>query len=113
MIDAGHTDADRLVAPPAIAQLSPIHEMLVLDVAEGSPWELREAIRSAATIGELNDWIAAGAMFRWVEMEPFLKRVYLDALGGDPRQAPLAVARVMAAQIGSAASRYRVARRRS
>jgi hypothetical protein len=91
--------ANQIVMPPGIAVTSPIHEMLVLDVAAGTPWELREPLRGARTVAELNDWIAAASMWRWIEGDPHLKRLFLDTLDGDPRRAPLALARAMAASM--------------
>lgn len=91
--------ADQPVSPPAIAVISPIHELLIADVAAGIPYDLRLPLRTAMTIDALNDWIAAAAMFRWVANDAHLKQVFLDALGNDPKQAPLAVARVLAARL--------------
>jgi hypothetical protein len=85
------------VTPPAISATSPIHELLVLDVAAGAPWELREPLRGARTVEELNDWIAATAMYRSVENDAAMKRLFLDHLEGGPKQATIALARTMAA----------------
>jgi hypothetical protein len=71
----------------------------VQDVAAAAPPGLRDPLVAATTIAELNDWIAAAAMYRWIQAEPRLQRQFLRELADSPRQAALALARTMAARM--------------
>jgi hypothetical protein len=86
------------VAPPRIASLSPFHEILTRDIAAGLPPELGALMSATPSMNELMDWIAAGAMLRWVD-DAHSRKVYLDELQHDPRRASLSLARAVASRM--------------
>lgn len=92
-------DAAGAGRPPAIAVTSPFHEVLVRDVAASVPSPLRRHVEQAASVSELNDWLGAAAMYRWVGRDAFQRQVFLEALDGDPRRAGFALARAVAARM--------------
>ncbi len=96
-LTAANTTGDP-VRPPSIAVVSPFHEILVQEIASVLPPELANRISSATSIGEVTDWIAAGAMLRWVD-DAHSRRVYLCELRGDPRRASFSLARSVASRM--------------
>jgi hypothetical protein len=55
-------------------------------------------MESTTSIEEVTDWIAAGAMHRWIE-DPSLRRTFVNELQRDPRRAGLALAKSIAAKM--------------
>lgn len=94
-----HTQDGRpAFSPPAVAGLSPLHEILILEVAAGLPDVLAARLKVAPTVGATQDWLAAGAVFHWARSDPSLERQFLRELGDNPKQAGLALARALAAR---------------
>jgi hypothetical protein len=85
---------------------SPFHEVLAQDVAAALPDELRARAEAATTVSEMNDWLAAGAMLRWLT-DPEWKRRFLHLLDGDSRRATLALAHAVAEPLPPTGAWYR------
>jgi hypothetical protein len=80
-----HNDAEQdSIAPPPFAAQSPLHEMLLHEVAESLPDTLKSRLLETQTIDQALAWIAAGAIHGILEGDTSLRRIYLDALGTDP-----------------------------
>jgi hypothetical protein len=86
------------VAPPRIASLSPFHEILARDVAASLPRELGVLISATTSLEELMDWVAGGAILRWID-DAYSRKVYLEELQRDPRRASLSLARAVASRM--------------
>jgi hypothetical protein len=93
--------ADRApaLAPPLIAAESPLLELLINDLRATVPRELQTQLCRASSLSAALDWLAASALYRWVEAKPITARAYLNQLGHDPRRAGLALATGIAAQM--------------
>jgi hypothetical protein len=63
------------------------------------PPALRPLVERAASVTELNDWLAAAAMLRWVHPEPFEQQTFVQSMARDPKRAALALARAVAARM--------------
>jgi len=85
--------------PPRSAPQSPLHEILIKEVEASLPRELCHRLREAATLTEVNDWIAAGALFRWVARDPYLSRIFLEGILVNPRDAGMILARAIASRM--------------
>jgi hypothetical protein len=86
------------VQPPHIAAVSPFHEILVQEIAASLPQEMGRRMFATTSMDEVMNWIAAGAMLRWVE-DAHSRKVYLEELGSDPRRASLSLARSVASRM--------------
>jgi hypothetical protein len=83
--------------PPAVAALSPFHEVLIEEVAASLPPELASQLRAARTVPQLNDWLAAGAVYKFIS-DPGVSRDFLGQVGRDPRQAVSALIAALSAR---------------
>lgn len=86
----------RCSPPPLVAAQSPIHELLIEEIAASVPQELALKLRALRTVARAHDWIAAGAMYTWIKTNPPLARQFLHELGDRPEQAALALAKTVA-----------------
>ncbi|MCX6623657.1 MAG: hypothetical protein NTY38_21835 [Acidobacteria bacterium] len=86
------------MAPSAVAPSDPFIDVLIGDIAESLPPELAAIMESTTSPGEVTDWIAAGAMYRWIE-EPNLRGTFVNELKRDPKRAGLALAKAVAAKM--------------
>jgi len=100
--------ADRLAArnggpdalrPPAVAPQSPVHELLIRDIATSLPPELAAFLEATPAVADVQRWLAAGEIYHWVSEDQFLARTFLREVGSDPRRAGLALARAFAARM--------------
>jgi hypothetical protein len=82
---------------PAVATQSPLHEVLIAEVAASLPSPLANRLRSAASVDRLQDWLAAAALYPLVAHDPRLAKRYLAELGENPREANQALLRAHAA----------------
>lgn len=82
--------------PPLVAAQSPVHELLIEEIAASIPQELALKLRASRTVAQAHDWIAAGAMYTWIKTNPPLARQFLDELEDRPEQAALALAKTVA-----------------
>ncbi len=85
-------------AMPILA-ISPFQEVLLNDVARMLPPELAEPLARAETPAQVNDCIAAGVMYRWLEDDAYLRRLFVGHLTEGPRQAALILVRTVAARL--------------
>jgi len=85
-------------APPRIASISPFYEVLVRDISATLPPELANLMASTSSMSELMDWVAAGAMLRWLD-DSYSREVYLENLQQNPQRASLSLAKVMASRM--------------
>jgi hypothetical protein len=85
--------------PPAVAAASPLHELLVRELAESLPQELRSRLEAEPSVARVMDWLAAGALFRWVQHDTPARRAFLASVMANPEQAALALARAMSARM--------------
>lgn len=82
--------------PPAVAAQSPLHELLIEEVAAVLPPAVAQRLREAPAVEPVNDWIAAGAMYSWIRDDPGLAKRLLDEIGNRPKDAALSLARTIA-----------------
>lgn len=85
--------------PPAVAVLSPIHEILVQEVAASLPPDLRTRMEAEPSVERVMDWLGAAAVARWVGNDPIASRTFLQTVGANPAAAGLALARALAARM--------------
>jgi hypothetical protein len=81
---------------PIVAAQSPIHELIIDEVAASIPPEVAKKLRASRTVAQAHDWIAAGAMFSWIRTNRTLGQQYLEELGDCPQEASLALAKTVA-----------------
>jgi hypothetical protein len=100
--------------PPAVGAHSPFEEVLVRDLAASLPTELAARLTAwgsappsdaspippVTSLSDLHDWLAVGALYRWVAHDSVLAREFLREVGRDPRNAGLALAHSLAARVG-------------
>jgi hypothetical protein len=84
------------MAPPRFAAHSPFYEVLAGDVAASLPAPLARRMQESESIADLNDWLAAGAMYRWISNDAYLRKILLDEVTRDPKQAGMALAKAVA-----------------
>jgi hypothetical protein len=82
--------------PPLVAAQSPIHELLIEEIAASVPQELALKLRASRTVAQAHDWIAAGAMYTWIKTNSSLAGLFLQELGDRPDQAALVLAKTFA-----------------
>jgi hypothetical protein len=90
---------DSTQLPPAVAAHSPLHEVLIDEVAAPLPAPLAARLRAMPTVGQVQDWIAAGAVYSLVADDPYLARRFLEELDSNPRLANLALAKAYASRM--------------
>lgn len=71
-------------AAPPYAFQSPLHEVLAEEVAASLPPPLAAKLRSANSLGELHEWLAAAAIYRTAEGEPTMLDSLMRELDADP-----------------------------
>src|SRR3954454_11122418 len=98
-LTARHNRGDAAQPPPAVASQSPLHEVLIDEVAASLPSPLAARLKAIPTVGQAQDWIAAGAVYSLVANDPYLARRFLDELDSNPRQAGLALAKTYASRM--------------
>lgn len=86
-------------SPPQIAAHSPLHELFIEEIGASLPSEILQRIKSANQVGQLHDWFAAAGLYRWISSQPDVARDFLAQLGGQPREAGLALATALARKI--------------
>jgi hypothetical protein len=84
------------VQPPVVAAQSPLHELLIDEIAASIPPDVTRKLRAANTVASVHDWIAAASMFTWIESDKRLSQQFLDEIGDRPSSACLALARTIA-----------------
>lgn len=82
--------------PPPIAARSPLHEILLAEVAASLPTEVARRMYAAGDVDSAQDWLAAGAVAKLVGKNSRLMRKFLSEVGDDPRNASLALVRTLA-----------------
>ncbi len=82
--------------PPTVAAQSPLHELLICEIAATIPPALAQRLRQAKSVSPVHDWIAAGAMYNWVKADSALGQKFIEELGDRPKDAALALARTIA-----------------
>lgn len=82
--------------PPTVAAQSPIHELIIEEIAASIPRHVAEKLRTARTVDKAHDWIAAAAMYTWIKPNSLLAQQFLADLGDHPQEASLALARSVA-----------------
>jgi hypothetical protein len=82
--------------PPAVTAQSPLHELLIAEVAAALPPVLGQKLRACPDVGRVQDWLTAGALYGLVANDPVLAKKFLAELGDDPRQATQALLRAQA-----------------
>lgn len=90
--------ADPLPPPPVAAQ-SPFHEVMMGEITASLPGALKARMEAAPSVGDVCDWIAAGAVYRWIQGDPSLSRIFLHEVSTDPQRAGLALAKALAARL--------------
>jgi hypothetical protein len=85
--------------PPAVAAASPIHEILVRELAHGLPPELREKVEAEPSLNRVMDWLAVAALYRWVQNDAVARRAFVSAASTNPTDAGLALARAISARM--------------
>src|SRR5262245_47592948 len=86
----------RSTLPPVVTAQSPLHELLIDEIAASIPQELALKLRASRTVAQAHDWIAAGAMYTWIKTNRSLAELFLHELGDRPHEASLALARTVA-----------------
>jgi hypothetical protein len=87
------------LSPPVAAGQSPLHEVLIEEVAAALPEPVARQLRSAPTLARVQDWLAAGSIHGLASGDAYLTRRFLAELGDDPRRAALALARALAGRM--------------
>lgn len=85
--------------PPAVACLSPLHELLIQEVSAALPPDLRARLSAAPSVAAAQDWIAAGTIYTWLKGDAYLAQQFLGAVTANPSQAALALARAFASRM--------------
>lgn len=88
-----HAQGGPAVKPPVVAAQSPLHELLIHEIAASLPSEVATRMYAAPMLEEAQAWIAAGAIYNSLADEPYLASEFLKQVADDPRQAGLALAR--------------------
>lgn len=73
--------------------------MLIRDIAASLPAELATRIEAAPSVEEVHNWIAAGAVYRWVDSGPPLAHIFLAEVADSPKRAGLVLAKTLAARM--------------
>ena len=89
-------DGAKSSPPPVVAAQSPLHELLIDEVTASLPPPVAERLRASTSVARAHDWIAAGAMYRWIMADKSLAQRFLADLGDRPSQAGLVLARTVA-----------------
>ncbi len=98
-----HNNTTAPLPPLPVAAQSPFHEVLMRDLAASLPAELAKRLEAATTVGDVHDWLAAGAVYRWLEEDTYLSRLFLEEVSNDPKSAGLTLAKALAARMGPVA----------
>ena len=77
---------------PLIAAQSPLHELLIQEIAAILPSPVAQKLREARSIDAVHDWIAAGTLWRWIQNDRLAADQFLEDLANNPRTAGLALA---------------------
>lgn len=85
--------------PPAWLIDSPFHEVLVDDVARELPPDLCTALTGTTTVRDLNDWLAAAAMARWLSDDAHAQSIFRREIVRGPRYAGLSLATAVASRL--------------
>jgi hypothetical protein len=86
-------------APPAVAAQSPLHELLLEEVAAALPPEVAVRMRACPSVGLIQDWLAAGAVYSWLANDPYLSRRFLSEVGDQPKLPALALVAAVASRM--------------
>src|SRR6266542_887348 len=84
--------------PPLIAGQSPLHEVLLTELGATLPAPLAARLKTATTVGQVQDLLAAGALYEWVATDAFAAGQYLREVEQHPQQAGLALGKAIAAR---------------
>jgi hypothetical protein len=96
---ARHTHGGAAEPPAPIAAQSPLHDLLIGEIAAALPAPLAAQLKAIQTIDSAQDWIAAGAVYSLVADDPYIAQQLLAEMGSSPRQAALALASAHASRM--------------
>lgn len=92
-----HSREGAMSAPTSlVAPQSPLHELLIEEVAALVPHEVALKLRASRSVADAHDWIAAAAMYSWIRSDSLLAQQFLLELNDRPKEAALALSRTVA-----------------
>jgi hypothetical protein len=72
---------------PAVAAENPFLEVVVAEVKATLPPAFAAQVQAAPDLSALMDWVAAAAMYRWIQDDPAQAAAFLNMLSRGPRRA--------------------------
>lgn len=95
-----NSNDDTPVPVPRIAAQSPLHELLIQEIAATVPTPVAEKLRATESIDVVTDWLVAGSLWKWLCEDSQIGRdaaaQFLEDLENNPRLAGLALTTTVA-----------------